>query len=97
MPGDWAFWGNYERKFVAGPRAGKSEVITSAQFEVHKKEAEDIYGRYIPGGLFSSPRFIPGTKRSSLPLMGGPLGIDKIGYVDEEGVHLYSAPFPGVS
>jgi hypothetical protein len=84
MPG---WFGSYKRNYVAGPRAGQTETITDFQFEVHKKVAEVTWGKYIPGGLFREPRFIPGTKRKSLPLTDE--RGNEIGYIDEEGVHQY--------
>jgi hypothetical protein len=87
-PRSWV--SNPRRVFVAGPRAGQTEEITTADVEDHRAEAEARYGRLIPGGWFSSPRFIPGTERRTLPLMEG---TRETGYVDEEGVHEYPAPF----
>ena len=77
------------RIYVAGTRAGQSEVITDAQLEAHRLEGERLYGRYIPGGtllFWIGPRFIPGTLRSSLPIRENGR---TIGYVDENGVHEY--------
>lgn len=81
------------RIFVGGPRAGQTEDITSEQLEAHRKEAEAIWGKYIPGTYFQDPRFIPGTQRDSLPLyridpITG-LRQEKIGYIGEKGVHRY--------
>jgi hypothetical protein len=49
--------------------------------------AEVTWGKYIPGGLFKEPRFIPGTERNRLPLTDE--SGSEIGYIDEEGVHEY--------
>jgi hypothetical protein len=57
-----------KREFVAGPRKGRTENITNAQVEQYRKQAEEEWGKYTPGSLLSGPRFIPGTKRKSLPV-----------------------------
>jgi hypothetical protein len=72
---------------VAGPRAGQKEAISAADVDKYREEAEKIYGKYIPGGLFSEPRFISGTKRSTLPLVGPNGG--QIGHIDKNGVQYY--------
>src|SRR3954468_15936642 len=74
--------------FVAGPRVGEEETISTAKQTEYKKEAERVWGRYIPGGLFWQPRFIPGTERQSLPLYDE--NYFRIGDVDEDGVHRYN-------
>jgi hypothetical protein len=59
----------------------------------HRKLAEEEWGKYIPGTLFAQPRFIPGKKRKSLPLMEYRQGIPfEAGWIDEDGVHRYPAP-----
>jgi hypothetical protein len=81
------------RLYVAGPRRGQTEVITSAQVDAYREEAERVWGRYIPGGLLSSARFIAGTQRRSVPITDW-LGRE-IGYIDATGPH-YSYPIgPG--
>ena len=84
---------DYKRNFVAGPRAGQSETISKDQYEGYAKEGEATWGKLIDGGLFSEPRFIPGTKRSSLPIMDEQGR--NIGYIDEKGVHRYAPSMIG--
>lgn len=84
---------NAKREFVAGPRKGQTETITSGQVEGYRKQAEKEWGKYIPETLFSGPRFIPGTKRKSLPLTGYKDGIPyDAGWIDEKGSHHYQVP-----
>jgi hypothetical protein len=76
-----------KREFVAGPRKGQSEKITKEQVEAYRKLAESEWGKYIPGTLFSEPRFIPGKKRKHLPLMEYRHGVPyEAGWIDENGV-----------
>jgi hypothetical protein len=80
-------------KYVAGPRAGETETITSADVEVYRQEGEKRWGKLIPGGLFREPRFKPGTERKTLPFYEN--GVRK-GYVDENGIQRESPAFaPG--
>ena len=77
-----------KREFVAGPRNGETETITSADVDKYRDQAEKEWGKYIPGTLFSEPRFIPGTKRKTLPLIKYELGVPyEAGWIDEKGVH----------
>jgi hypothetical protein len=85
-PGWFGWFSGPNRKYVAGPRAGQTEAITSADVAAYRREAEASWGRYIPGTLFREPRFIPGTQRRTLPLYEGGL---PTGYIDESGVHRY--------
>jgi hypothetical protein len=87
-----SFVTNPSRLYVAGPRAGQSEDITSAQVGEYRRAAEELYGRYEPGGFFNDPRFHPGTERSRVDLVDG--NGRRIGYVDESGVHRQSDPNP---
>lgn len=88
--GGW--FSDAKRKFVAGPSKGRSETITAAQVEQYEKLAEKEWGKYIPGSLIREPRFIPGTKRSELPLSEYREGARYIvGWIDADGVHY----FPG--
>jgi hypothetical protein len=81
------------REFVAGPRKGQTEKITKEQVEEYRKQAEKEWGKYIPGSLFSEPRFIPGKKRKSLPWIEHRYGVPyEAGRIDEEGVHRYANP-----
>ncbi len=84
-----------KREFVAGPRKGQIETITSAQVDEYRRQAEQEWGKYVPGSLFSEPRFIPGSKRTSLPLIQYRNGIPyEVGWIDEKGVHRYPNPRP---
>jgi hypothetical protein len=85
-PAFFGLIGSPTRTFVAGPRQGQTEKITSADLDAYQKEAEAKYGRYIPGGAFSDPRFEPGTERKTLPIIER--GLQR-GYVDKEGVHWF--------
>jgi hypothetical protein len=85
-----------KREFVAGPRKGRTENITNAQVEQYRKQAEEEWGKYIPGSRLSGPRFIPGTKRQSLPFFIHEFGVPReAGWIDEKGVHRYPNPRPG--
>jgi hypothetical protein len=79
-----SMFANSRRVFVAGPRRGETEQVTNAQVAEIMAEGERLYGRYIPGGLFSDPRFIPGTLRRTLPVNENGR---RIGYLDENGFH----------
>jgi hypothetical protein len=77
-----------KREFVAGPRKGETEKISKEQVEAYRKQAEEEWGKYIPGSLLSEPRFIPGKKRKSLPLIEYRNGVPfEAGWIDEDGVH----------
>ncbi len=81
------------REFVAGPRKGQTEKISKAQVETYRNQAEEEWGKYLPGSLFSEPSFIPGKKRKSLPLIEYRNGIPyDAGWIDEDGVHRHSSP-----
>ncbi len=86
VPGSLNFWSSPSVLYVAGPRAGQTQPITNAEVRLYQLDAEIRYGRYIPGGFFRSPRFIPGTERRTLPLYEGNR---EIGLIDEEGIHYY--------
>jgi hypothetical protein len=93
VPGGW--FSSPKREFVDGPRKGQTERITDDQVRAYQKQAEDEWGKYIPGSLFREPRFIPGKKRSSLPLMIDDHGVSvEAGWIDEKGVHRYTQPLP---
>lgn len=84
---------SFKREFVAGPRKGQTETISNAQVEEYQRLAEKEWGKYIPGTLFREPRFIPGTKRKSLPLIRYKYGIPyEGGRIDENGVHHFEVP-----
>jgi hypothetical protein len=85
-----------KREFIAGPRKGQTETITKAEEESYRAEAEKVWGKYIPGTLTRSPRFIPGTKRKTLPVYSDDEhGVRlETGWVDEDGVHYYDEPRP---
>lgn len=95
-PGGWI--GRARREFIAGPRKGDTEWISSKDVERYTKLAEKKWGRYTPGTLFWGPSFTPGTDRKSLPL----LEIDEngfrrnAGWIDEQGVHRIEPFGPGV-
>ncbi len=81
------------REFVAGPRKGRIEKISSADVEQYRKQGEAEFGKYIPGTLFQGPRFIPGRQRSSLPLFGEKDGVPyQAGRIDKDGVHRFKIP-----
>jgi hypothetical protein len=73
---------------VAGPNAGTVETLTNAEYNQYNTQYEQEYGKYIPGTLFSSPRFIPGTKRDRLELWNDQT-LQWDGYFDETGYHEY--------
>ena len=84
-------------EFVKGGRNGQTIAITDVQVEAYRRQAEARWGRYVPGGLFREPRFIPGTERSRLPLFREDYGVpQEVGWIDEQGVHYYSIPRPKV-
>ncbi|MBI2823757.1 MAG: HNH endonuclease [Planctomycetia bacterium] len=86
------------RDFIAGPRKGQTEKISNTQVDEYRKQAEEQWGRYIPGSLLKSPRFIPGKQRTSLPVFIDDRGIRReAGWIDEEGVHYYDIPMRGVA
>lgn len=86
-------WGAPYRTFVSGPRAGESETIDDSDFESYRALGEEQWGKYIPGGLFSGPKFIPGTQRSRLPLFDHQFGVSReVGWIDEHGVHYFPIP-----
>jgi hypothetical protein len=85
-------------EFVAGPHKGQTMTITNAEVEQYRKQGEREWGRYIPGNLFKDPRFIPGTKRSSVPLIKYEWGVPfEAGWIDENGVHHYSIARPPIT
>lgn len=84
-----AIYSSY-KEYIAGPKAGTKEYITNKKRLEYKKKAEAVWGKYIPGHLFRSPRFIPGTRRKSIPIING-CGEEE-GYIDEDGPH-YVTPF----
>ena len=82
-----------KREFVAGPRQGQVEKITDVQMEKYKKQAEEEWGKFIPGSLFSDPRFIPGKRRQSLPWIEYRHGVPyEAGWIDQDGLHRYPDP-----
>ncbi len=93
VPGGWL--STPKREFVAGPRMGQTEAITNDEAETYRKQAENEWGKYIPGSLLADPRFIPGRRRKTLPLMIHDYGVPReAGWIDEKGVHRYSNPYP---
>lgn len=89
--GLWPVGTTPRRVFIAGPRAGQTESLSDREVEDYRREGQAKYGRYIPGGLFREPRFIPGTHRRQLPIYND--WNQETGYIDENGVHRYSRPF----
>jgi hypothetical protein len=82
-----------KRVYVDGPRKGETEKITTEEAEQLRKRAEEEFGKYIPGTIFREPRFIPGKKRTSVPLITHPNGIPhEAGWIDDEGVHYHPIP-----
>ena len=81
-------WGG-TRVFIAGPRKGQTESISSEDVQKHLHDAEEQWGHYIPGTLFREPRFIPGKQRTRLPFIKYKDGVPyEAGWIDETGVHL---------
>jgi hypothetical protein len=81
------------REFISGPRQGQKEDMTHAEVEGCRTKAEAVWGKYIPGSLLSEPRFVPGTQRSTLPLIREYRGLpQEIGWIDEKGVHYHAVP-----
>jgi hypothetical protein len=84
-----------QRVFVEGPRNGQTETLTNAQVEEYQKQAEDQWGKYIPGTLLREPKFIPGARRKSLPLIKYEFGVPReAGWIDEKGVRRYKVLMP---
>lgn len=95
-PDGW--FSSAKREFVAGPRKGETETISSARATQYRKQAEAEWGRCERGNLISEPRFIPGTKRKTLPLYSEEFGDRReIGFIDEKGVHYHAVPLPAVA
>jgi RHS repeat-associated protein len=100
-PSWYQFWGNRQRVYVAGPRSGQTESITSAEASLLQLRGEELYGRLVGGGLFEGPRrFIPGTLRRTLPIIEYDALTGRVrriaGYVDETGEHRHrDNPLPG--
>ena len=87
-----------KREYIAGPRQGQVETITDAQADEHQKQAESVWGKRIRGSLTTPPRFIPGSKRKTLPIYDDYYGVPReIGYVDEEGPHYYPIPMKPIA
>jgi A nuclease of the HNH/ENDO VII superfamily with conserved WHH len=90
-----------EIAYVAGPRAGRTQSISTAEATLYQLRGEELYGRVVGGtGIFSSPRrFIPGTLRATLPITETDVvrGTTRnVGYIDEDGEHRYpDNPVPG--
>ncbi len=76
-------------EFIAGPRKGQTVRLTNLQVDRYRKLAEKIWGKLIPGGFLSDPRFIPGTKRKKLRYFSNERGV---GWIDEKGIHFYGKP-----
>ena len=73
-PNLWGIGGmiwNPERKYIAGPRKGESEEISWERLEQYRKEAEEVWGRLIPGYLIRQNRFIPDTMKDSTDFSSG--------------------------
>ena len=85
VPGSLNFWSTPYIQFHSGPRAGQVQYISMKDVEEFKKLAEKTWGKYMPGGIFCSPRFVPGTSRKTLPIFNQ-YG-QQTGYVDENGIH----------
>ena len=86
MPGWLGVFSSPTKEYVAGPKMGQSEEITTQRVDEYRIEAEKFYGKYLPGNIFTAPRFIGGSKRARLPVYEGLL---EVGYVDGDGVHYY--------
>ena len=81
--GNWIY--SPRMHFVGGPLDGQEEIISSEEYKYYEEQYHQAYGRYIPGGLFRDPKFIPGSKRSTLPLYKS--DGSGCGYIDEDGPH----------
>ena len=80
-------------EFVAGPRKGQTEKLSSTEVEQYRNRAEQEFGKYIPGSLISQLRFIPGRQRTRLPLYDENRGVRReIGWIDASGVHYHFQP-----
>jgi hypothetical protein len=87
-PRAFNFWSSPRKKYIAGPKDGQTVDISDEELHAHKEAAHRKWGKYIPGGPFREPRFIPGTHRETLPVFDE-LFIFKLGWVDENGIHYY--------
>lgn len=76
---------NAKLKFIAGPRAGETQIITSEDVARYRAHIEKRWGKFVPGSLIAPPRFIPGTDRKTLPRVDQDGAT--IGYIDEDGPH----------
>jgi hypothetical protein len=87
------FFSSAQIEFVEGPRKGQKRTISNDDVEDYRKQAEKIWGKYIPGTWLSDPRFIPGTKRQTVPYIIWERGLPReIGFIDERGVHIHAIP-----
>ncbi len=88
-------WRSAMLEFVAGPRKGQTIDLTDAQADQYRQKGEEQWGKYIPGTLFSGPRFIPGVQKKSVPFFIFDHDVpQEAGWIDEKGVHRYSIPKP---
>ena len=88
-PSGW--FSRAKRTFVAGPLKGQTEALSKEQVSEYRKKAEEKWGRYIRGTIFSQPGFIPGTERKFLPLFEIYYGVPyEAGRIDETGVHWHT-------
>jgi hypothetical protein len=95
-PAGWIRGASIE--FISGPRTGEKVSISTAEVDRFRIAAEKIWGRYIPATIFRQSRFIPGTKRKSIPYYTiDEYGLEReAGWVDEDGEHPTNSFFPPV-
>jgi hypothetical protein len=83
-----SFFGDARKTYISGRREGAVEYINDVQAGSYRRVAEGVYGKYIPGNIFTSPRFEPGSERQTLPVYDS--GGIQSGYIDESGPHEFS-------
>lgn len=84
----------YWRTIIAGYKAGRSEMISRENYDAYKEMAKKKYGEFIEGGLFSKPKFVPGTERKSIPWYDE--RFREQGWIDEDGPHQSPLYRPGI-
>lgn len=85
------------RVYVDGPRKGQTEKISDREFDEYRQHVEKEWGKYIPGTLWSEPKFVPGRQRDSVPYIIFDDGVPfEAGVVDKNGVwyHPTRKPVP---
>ncbi|QOV88442.1 RHS repeat domain-containing protein [Humisphaera borealis] len=85
---------HYEIEYIAGPRTGHKEEVDEENYNIYQWTARQKWGELIKGGIFTEPRFKPGTDRESLPVVD-PVSGAVNGWVDEDGVHIVNYDLRG--